>query len=215
MSLYDVNFNQFSNDILPPDKRTPTIILLLQSLCTALQWSRDLILGSYMNGATAPMYSPGAYNLFDQVIFDKGVYESLISNNTDTPETNSWRLIQPNFLGVNSRVLFNSQKCVLEYALNSRFGGTFRMPPAPTPSDIYISNIPPAPFGFRVGNSIGSTVGNSNSSDNVGSNSTFRQVIGYQINVPTRIMITTSVAEITDFVNPINATGINFSIVTY
>lgn len=215
MSLFDVNFSQFSTDILPPDKRLPGNTSLLQSMLGALQWCRDLVLGSYKTGAIAPKYSPGIYNQFDQVIYNKAVYESLIANNTDIPTTSNWRVIQSNFIGVDERIKFNSAVCVLEYALNKRFGGNFRMPPAASHSDIYISNVPPVPFGFRVGNSKGSTVGNSNSSDTIGSISTFRQVTGYQVNFLTSLFAFTSQQEVRDFVNLYNATGITFIIVTY
>lgn len=214
MSIYDINFNQQANDLLPPDKRMPKNTKLLQAVFSALQWCRDLVLGSYANGSTAPKWSPGSYNQYQQVIFQKTVYESLINNNTDQPTTSNWRIIQSNFLGAIQRVKFNSSHCILEYALNNRFGGTFRIPPSVSLSDIYISNALPIPIGLRVGNSIGSSVGNSMSSDPVYNSQTFR-INGFIIHVPNSIMAMTSVSEITDFVNPINTAGITFTIVTY
>lgn len=115
-----------------------------------LQWLRDLLFDSYKQGATAPSYAAGAYNKYDQVIYQKKVYSSKIDFNTDLPTvTDSWLLVQDNFIGVNERVLYNGEKIIFEWALNKWFGTTFRNPLAI--SDIYISNnLKKVPV-FRVG----------------------------------------------------------------
>lgn len=215
-SLYDVNFNQQASDLLPPDKRTLGVVSLMQALLQSVQWCRDLVLGSYKSGATAPNYAPGSYSQYQQVVYKKGVYSSLIDNNTDTPDVaSSWELIQSNFIGVDERVKYNGQKIVLEYALNKRFGGVFRPPASIALSDIYITLIPPSPFGFRVGLTIGSSVGLTNSSDSVGSLYPFIQINNFQINFPRSLYILTNENEVRDFVNLYATAGLNYIIASY
>jgi hypothetical protein len=213
--IYSINFNQQANDLMPPDKRKPPNLLLSQSLFSSLQWMRDLLFGSYKVGSTAPQYSPGAYNQYQQVLFKKQVFESLIDNNNDVPTTSNWRLIQSNFIGVDERIKFNNQKCVFEYALNKRFGGQFRMLPAPTPADIYISNLPPSVVGFRIGKTVGSTIGQTTSSDTIGSPFPFQKTAGFQINFKASLFALTSNQEVRDFADLYNAIGINYNIITY
>lgn len=216
MSFYDINYDQQVIDLMPPDKRGNGLISLLQAFLSSIQWARDLILGSYKLGAPYLNWAPGTYNLYDQIIYKKAVYMSLIANNTDIPTVvTSWLLVQANFLGVDVRIKFNCQKIVLEYALNSRFGGVFRNPPSASHSDIYITNLPPVPYGFRVGNSVGSDVGDSTSSDTVGSPYPFVRTTGYQINFLGSLFSLTSQQEVRDFVNLYNAFGINYSVVPY
>lgn len=214
--LYSANFNQVAIDLMPPDKRQPKNKGTLQAVFTAVQWARDLLFGSYKTGATALPYSTGTYNLYDQVIFKKGVYESLIPNNTTSPSnTTNWRLIQANFLGVDERVLFSAQKAILEYALNQRFGGQFRMPPATSHSDIWIQTLPAIAIGFLIGNSKGSFIGNSKSSDSIGQGATFRQLTNFQINFLSALYTQTSESEVRDFVNLYNNLGLTYIIVPY
>lgn len=215
-NFFDVDYNQQSIDLLPPDKRGVGIISIVQSVMKSIQWARDLILGSYKSGATAVKWSPGAYNKYDQVVFNKSLYESLIGNNNAAPtDTTSWRKVLDNFLGVDQRQTFNASHCVLENSLNARFGGTFRMPPSTSNSDIFLSTLPPTISGFVIGQTKGSTVGQTNSSDDIGLPTPFKRANGYQINVPVSIFSLTSEQEIRDFTEQSNAAGIRYIIVQY
>lgn len=216
MSFYDVDFDQQARDLLPPDKRANENVALVQALLKGAQWARDLILGTYKTGSSAPQWAAGTYNKYDQVIFKKGVYYSLIANNTANPDDKTaWKLIQPNFIGVDERVKFNGQSIVLEYALNKRFGGTFRPPPSASPSDINFQLIAPVLFGFRVGQTIGSTIGQTNSSDTIGSSFPFVQVTNFQINFLSSLYVLTNDEEIRGFVDLYIPVSINYSIVPY
>lgn len=217
-NFFDVDFDQQVQDILSPDKRLPKNVAILQALMKSIQWCRDLVLGSYKSGSTVPVYSAGTYNIYDQVIFNKAVYSSLISNNTNDPTvSSSWALIQKDFIGVDERIKFNGEKIVLEYALNKRFGGVFRPPITLSNSDIYIENLPAVVYGFRIGQTedFSSSVGQTTSSDYVGSPYPFIRINNFQINFLNSLYIQTNEKEIRNFVNKYIAAGLNYTIVSY
>lgn len=214
--LFDIDMNQQAVDILPPDKRAPGILSLQRALLSACQWSRDLILGSYKKGSPAPPYAGGTYNKYDQVVFNKAVYYSLVANNSALPtDTLSWLKIQENFIGADERVRYNGQKVVLEYALNHRFGGTFRPPGSSSLSDIYINNVGPVAVGFRIGKTIGSTVGQTTSSDFIGHRYPFVQVNNFNINFLNGLYILTNEQAVRDFVDPIIPSSLRYIITPY
>lgn len=216
MSFFDINFDQQAQDLLPPDKRSNENVGFLRGLLKAIQWSRDLILGNYKTGSFAARYASGTYSAFDQVIYKKSVYYSLTDNNTALP-TNPlfWKLIQPNFIGVDERIRFNGQSIVLEYALNKRFGGTFRPPPSLSNSDIYFTKTSLSPYGFRIGQTIGSLVGQTNSSDTIGSSLPFILLNNFTINVLNSLYVQTNDQEIRGFVDLYIPISINYTITSY
>lgn len=222
--IYDFDVIQQAPEILPPDKRgmaypvdDKTNITLLQSLLKGVQWCRDLILGSYRNGSTDYGWSPGAYNKFERVIYKKAVYYSLIDGNDTMPSETSttWLKIQPNFLGVNQRVRFNGQNLVLEFALNQRFSGVFRPPPASTRSDIYMTNLGPVFSGFRVAETTGSTVGQTTSTDKIGLSYPFVRIYNFEVHVKASVFALTNEQEIRDFINLYLPSSLNFTVTTY
>lgn len=216
MSFYDINFDQQAVDLLPPDKRGNPNIGFVRGLLKALQWSRDLVLGSYKTGNIAASYAGGTYNLYDQVLYKKGVYYSLVVNNTATPDDSTkWLLIQSNFIGVDERVKFNAQSLVLEYALNERFMGTYRPPPSASHSDIYFTKLGPVKYGFLIGQTIGSSVGQTISSDFIGHPLPFIRINNFQVNVLASIFALTSEKEIRGFVDLYVPIGINYTVVPY
>jgi hypothetical protein len=151
-TIYDIDFSTaVAPKMLPPDKRYMHTVSWVNVLLSPLQYLRDIWFGSYRTGSSAPIWvNSTPYNKYDQVQYNKIVYESLIDNNSDVPTTvASWRVLQINFIGVSERVYYNGQKLTLEYAMNKWFGTTFRQPP--TLSDIYIQRNS-LPIGvFRVG----------------------------------------------------------------
>lgn len=208
--------------MLPPDKRATNNVTLLSSLLAPVQWLRDLILGSYKSGSTAQQYAPGIYQKYDQVIYNKAVYSSLIANNTDAPTVgSSWELIQDDFQGVDQRVLFNGQKLILEYSLNNRFGTVFRQPNQT--SDIYISNNQPLPEVFQFGTvEADSSDFKTTGSDQVMINNyTFSAIANFLINVPMAVYNDLDATGknneniIRSFVNKYIPVGINYGIQTY
>lgn len=215
---YDVDYSQQGIELMPPDKRDNNTNSFVKSLLTALQWSRDLILTSYRTGNNSPTYAAGVYNLNDTVIFQKAVYYSLIASNTDAPTVaTSWLKIQDNFIGVNERVRFNTQRVVLEYALNKRFNGTFRPPGSSSNSDIYFTNLPATVTGFRIGQTEAntSTIGQTLSSDFVGSKYTFIHINNFQINFLTSLYAQTNEAAVRGFTNLYIAFSLKYIITPY
>lgn len=216
-AIYDIDFDQQAPELLPPDKRDDNTITLVQSLLKAVQWCRDLLFTSYKEGATADAYAAGTYNKYEQVIFEKAVYYSLIDNNTDDPTNSTWLKIQDNFLGVSKRVQFNGQVVVLEYALNLRFNGTFRPPGSTSLSDIYLTNIAATLSGFFVGETeeFSSAIGQTDSEDKIGLPFSYSQAYNFQINIPSALYDATNEQAIRDFVNLYIPVSLNYSIVEY
>jgi hypothetical protein len=216
--IYDIDFKQQGHEIMPPDKRDDNTNILVASLLSAIQWTRDLFFTSYRTGSTAQNYGAGIYNKNEQVIFEKAVYYSLIDGNTNIPtDTTTWLRIQENFIGVNERVKFNTQNIVLEYALNKRFNGTFRPPGSSSLSDIYLTNVPVTATGFRIGQteSFSSTVGQTLSVDKVGARYTFIHVNNFQINILSSLYAQTNESAIRDFTNLYIAFSLRFTIQQY
>lgn len=137
-TIYDIDFSKLGVQVLPPDKRFTRQAAWQKVILSPLQYLRDLWFGSYRTGSEAPVYAAGTYAKYDQVVYNKAVYESLIDGNTNPPtDTASWKLVQTNYIGLYERITYNGQKLVLEYAMNKWFGTTFRQPPLV--SDIYIN----------------------------------------------------------------------------
>lgn len=220
--LYDIDFNNQVQDLIPPDKRTTNFVALLQSLAKPLQYVRDLIFDSYKKGSTAPIYVAGVYAKYDQVIYNKAVYESLEDGNSAVPtDVTKWRIIQTNYIGVDERILYNGGKLALEYALNKWFDTTFLQPPLV--SDIYLTTNPTTLSVFRVGISEeeSSSVAAFSSSENVFNDYVFSPNIGLTINIPIAVFNAlgaddaTREAIVRNFADKYVITGVFYDIQTY
>jgi hypothetical protein len=220
--IYDIDFDNQVYDLLPPDKRTVNFATLLQSLTKPLQYVRDLVFDSYKKGSVAPVYAAGTYAKYDQVIYNKAVYESLVDNNNTAPsDLTKWRLIQENYIGVDERILYNGGKLILEYALNIWFDTTFLQPPLT--SDIYLTTNPTTLSVFRVGENEeeSSSVADFASSENVFNDYSFAPNIGLTINIPVAVYnalgsdAATREAVVRNFADKYVITGIFYDIQTY
>lgn len=189
MSIYDLEFDPFIVDILPPDKRGVTTIAVLQDVFTPIQEDHDALFDSYRLGSGAGAFSSlNVYNLGDQVIFRKSVYESTIdNNNVDPTNAGSWVLIQQNFIGILERISYTSQKIVLEFALNKWFGTNFQQPPGQ--SDIFITNGEVVKAGFLIGltEDVSSTIGTDSASAAIGGSTPFSKLVGFAIHMPQEV----------------------------
>lgn len=219
-NIFDIDFNQQAVDQFPPDKRDPQPLALMQAILAATQWCRDLVLGGFKYGSTAPTYSPGAYTLYDQVKYGKSIYECLVNGTTNDPtNATDWRLIQENFIGVDERIKYNGQKIVLEWALNLQFDGIFRQPATGLNSDIYITNIAASLSGFRIGQTEAgadvSSIGQTTSSDSIGGSYPFIQINNFQINFPVALYAATNESAVRNFVDKYIPISLNYTIVTF
>lgn len=149
MGLYDVNYTDVGQQLLPPDKRYPGQSAWVKCFLFALQYLRDLALGMWRLGSTDLPYDAAfTYAKGARTIFKYAVYESLVDLNigNDPLDTNFWVKVMDNFIGTEERVKYNGHALILTYALNKYFGTTFRQPNSV--SDIYlVRNMKPAaPF---------------------------------------------------------------------
>lgn len=223
MSFYDLDINNASVELLPPDKRYKNNIAIITALLKPLQWAHDLFFQSYYIGSAAQNFAPGTYNYGQQVIYNKQVYESLVDNNGNTPPSSNWELVQDNFIGVKERSLYNGNKLILEYALNKEFSTTFRQPNnpvTPTNSDIYITKISAVLTGFRIGstNTGSSMIGASSASGSIGGKTPFVYVYNFSVNIPTSLATSLGanyIVIISSFVVQYAAAGIRFTVTTY
>lgn len=219
-TIYDIDFNQQAVDQFPPDKRDPQPLALMQALLKEAQWCRDLVLGSFKQGSTAPVYSLGTYALYDQVKYGKSIYECITDGTTNDPtNTIDWRLIQENFIGIDERIKYNGQKIVLEWALNTEFDGVFRQPVTGLNSDIYITNIAAVLSGFRIGEDETGTdvssIGQTTSSDSIGGTYPFVQINNFQINIPSALYAATNESAVRNFTDKYIPAGLNYVLNIY
>lgn len=219
-NIYDIDYDQAAVDLLSPDKRSEENIAILSAQLKAIQWSRDNILGTIKQGSTAPAYSAGPYPIYYQVTYNKAVYESKIAANMDLPTVEaSWRLIAPNFIGLDERIKYNGQKITLEWALNKEFGGVFRQPVTAMNSDIYIVNVGAELAGFRIGQTEAGTdvssIGQTTSSDSIGGTYPWVNVTNFTIMFLASLYSATNEQAVRNFVNKYIPTSLKYTITVY
>jgi hypothetical protein len=139
MSVYDIDFQKFTQQLLPPSKRKTRNLAWLGVYATEFQYLHDLIFSSYADGFTGIKWVAGAYTLGQQVRYaDHSVYEVAVANTATTPGTSTdWIKVQNIWVGARERMKYNGTRLTLEYALNKWFDSVFRQPPAV--SDIHIT----------------------------------------------------------------------------
>jgi len=173
--------------LLSPDKRSSSIIALNTPAAKELQNLSDDLFITYKTFQSLSGWTSGTtYSINDKVSYQKAIYKSLTDNNTSIPTFNTeWLLVSPNFLGVDTRIMFNSQKMVLEYALNLWFNTVYR--DAPLVSDIYItlnSALQQSPFILGVNENSSSHITTIDSDSFIGLDYSFQQYNNFTINVP-------------------------------
>jgi hypothetical protein len=220
MSIFNVNFSQLWYDLTPPVLQKGVQLAWGETLLKPLQYLRDLTFEDYANGSSYPSYSGlSAYTTGDRIIFtDRGVYESISGSTSGiTPtDTNSWLLINDNYIGVRERVKYNSQKMLYEYGLNRWFQC----------SGIYIDNNSLIGSGFLMGNTGPYSSALSNTS--VPTSATYLQNTYsgatsncYTIYVPTPVfnnLAPTNIEReniIRSFADTVNLAGMTYNVVAY
>lgn len=153
--LFDFDIDIVIPNLTAPIKRQPKYLAWLKSLTTPIQQAWQNLFVDYKTGSTYPDFDISTtYSIGDTVIWtDKCIYmassvtvlgvgqdfSGVLPNNTVF-----WTKVNENFIGVDERVKYNSQRLLFEYALN-RFFRT---------SGIYIENNFVTPTNvFAMGNS--------------------------------------------------------------
>lgn len=227
MGIYDANYYKQAAEALPPNKRLPIYLKWMYALVSPMNWLRNVVFNVFKAGETYSEYAAGTYALGDRVKYGKGYYESLIDSNTDAPTEATWLLIADNFIGVDDRILFRSEKILFEYALNTWFNtdaNPCTWSNVAAASTIYISNNVIETGFFRVGTSqdLSSYVGFNNSSEPIGNDGGVVTIqYAFTINVSTAVYnalgSTASIRENTvrNFADKYNTVGLFYNIVTY
>lgn len=224
MSIYDIDYSQTGPLLLPPDKRNRGLKSFVKVLLSPMQWDADLHFKDYRIGSLAPGWlNSTTYAKYDRVKYNFAIYESIGSTNLNhlPTDTNYWFVVQPNFIGISERVLYNGITLTLTYALNKRFGTLFRQPN--NVSDIYIgNNVPPIPpfiFGYSESNS--SSFFPQISTEYFINSYSFTTNYNFNINVPVAVYNALDPFPANRdkifraFVNGIIPAGITFNIITY
>jgi len=222
MSIYDITYKDRIVELLPPDKRFINMVRWMQALVQQFQYLHTDVLKDYRTGSVYPNWTAGTYAHLAKVVYGQSVYESLINGNTAIP-TNSayWRLYENTFIGVETRVKFNAQDLVLTYALNLRFGTTFRQPPSV--SDIYISTQFVGVANFRSSDleNFSSNVSNFTSSEYIKNTDDITTYHNFIIYVPVAVynaldpLMVNNENIIRSFVNQYIPVGLTYLIQTY
>lgn len=143
MSIYNVDFNITTVELLPVHKRVDNIENILYSLLKPLN-ENETFFTWLREGSGAPDYNPATVYVFGETAnyqrrsyyrneFTIGYSAGIAPNNTTY-----WTRVLDNNIGLSTRIRFTPQKILMEYALNIIFGTSFNQPPAL--SDIYIEN---------------------------------------------------------------------------
>ncbi len=152
MGIYNVNFYNEFQQLLPPKKRKKFNMAWMGVFAKSFQRLRDLWFSDYADGFTGLKYNVGTnYAKGDrQRYIDHSVYEALDAIPAGNPPPDArWLKILDVWIGVRERINYNSQKIVFETALNKWFDTTFRL--APGLSDIYITTNLYSTNGFIIG----------------------------------------------------------------
>lgn len=215
--MYTTNYNDYALNMLPPNYREDKHVAWMRTQLAPMVWANDNFFDNYVNGDNQSEYNPlTTYAYQDRVKFNGAIYESQQNSNTGNAitDTDWWVLYNPNFIGAYERIAYSASKLIFEFALNKKFGGVFRQPP--NLSDIYITSNATVIQTFRVGESEGSTVGETISSDFVPATT-----VSYTVNTDFTINVLTSLypaggdEEIRQFADLINTAGLTYDIVQY
>ena len=191
--MFNIDFINLMISLLSPDKRSGSIIALNTPAAKELQVLSDDMFISYKTFQSISGWTSGnTYSINEKVNYNKAIYKSTTNNNTSIPTYNTdWISVSPNFLGVDTRIKFNSQKMVLEYALNIWFSTMYR--DAPDVSDIFITlntALKQSPFIVGASEIKSSHITTTDSDSFVGLDYSFAQYNGFTINVPIAVFNT-------------------------
>lgn len=237
MSLYGVDFQSFTSDCMPPNKRLDNMLALEKSFIQPMQDNNDSF-NEYLFSSLAPIYNNAStYNKFDKVRYGLSVYQCIVTTSTGINPSNNtnWVKLQSVFIGYFERASYTGQKLFLEYALNRYFGvSSFStvqwddgVATAPPYTQIYITNnnSPTNQFWLSNGNGLNSYMGNTIQYQAFFLGNTYiTNQYNFTIHIPTAVYTAIGAAQpsgmtandaITAIVNLYKEIDKTFNIVTY
>ena len=132
MSLFVFNPFRASEELAPTQLRGQKMMSWLRVLLTPVKWLSDLFTEDYCLGSNAAYYDNAAtYSLGDRVRWsDRGVYELRVTSSTgvdptgETLSRTNWFNILKDYIGIDSRIVWNGQIIVFEEIINEFYGIT-------------------------------------------------------------------------------------------
>ena len=227
MAIYDANYYKQAAEALPPNKRMAKYLTWVFSLISPMQWLRYVVFDVFKTGTTYAEYTAGTYAAGNRVKYGRSYYESLIDGNTDAPTTANWLLVADNFIGVDDRILFRSEKILFEYALNTWFNtdaNPCTWSNVAGASTIYITNNAITTGFFRVGTTqdLSTYIGFTEVGEPIGNDGAAVTIqYAFTINIPTAVYTALgadpSIREQTvrNFADKYNTVGLFYNIQTY
>ncbi len=233
MSIFNVNFGNLMQNLIPPILRQPVQIAWLTALTQPLQYN-NILFNDYLSGSTYQLFNSGTtYHTNDRVVYiDRGVYENISGSTGIVPINNNyWNQININYIGAQERSKYAAIKLNYEYALNrwfetSGFTSTSPALSAITPS-LFTASANTIYIQTNVTNSNGFLMGN------LGTDSSFMDKRGlftgnfmvnsynppadldYTIFVPNYIYSAISESQVRSFSDKINISGMRYSVSGY
>lgn len=133
MPVPSLDFEDFALQEIPEFHRTPSFIAWMQAFANGgISWLNDKFWKYCFGNESVSVYSSIiTYNINNEVKTYYGVYVSLVDNNIANDPQNSpdfWYKISPSYIGALERSSYNSQKLIMEFALNRWFFTNFKQP---------------------------------------------------------------------------------------
>ena len=153
-TIYAYDAFYISEKNTPPKLRKPIRLAWLRTLLKPLQTRFVDTFNYYRLGQTAPLWNKiPTYPVNYRVKFGKSIWEAIAVNTFKPPPEwpEYWILVQPDYVGCEERLKWNSQHMVYEYLLNKRFPNTYNT------TKIYIVTNTTDANAFWVGDSIDGT----------------------------------------------------------
>jgi hypothetical protein len=118
--MYSFNITYLTEKLTPPALRQVRILAFMRVITAPLAYKwRDFL--EYINGSSYTEFDYSSpYTVGDRVRYGYAIYECIQDASLIIPYGNPdyWLLINKDFVGVDARRKFNSQKLVFEYVLN-------------------------------------------------------------------------------------------------
>ena len=144
MGIYDVDYNDMTEKLLPIKYRVGTFLGWCYSLLKPIEILHANYFTYNKKGLQRPVWSNvTAYTVGQRVQYGESIFMCEVANAGNIPLLNldKWSLVALDWIGTDERVQITGQKKLLEFELNKRFKKTFRQ--SPVNSDIYIENKAP------------------------------------------------------------------------